>query len=122
VGREEVRFRLYTFLIKRIDVLHEGIRRMRNSGTGERTAMCNATKGADQDAVGQCSICGGVARLMELPGRMEKCCLSCSADMATSILLTAEIDAATLNGWEAEALVAEFSEVSARMLERAQSR
>jgi hypothetical protein len=83
--------------------------------------MSNVTKGTDQDLVAQCSVCGVVATLMELPGRTEKCCLSCSADMATSILLTSEIDAATLNGWEAEALVAEFSQVSARMLERAQA-
>ena len=84
-------------------------------------AMSKATKEAEQDLIAQCNVCGGVAKLTELPGRTEKCCLSCSADMATAILLTTEIDSATLGGQDAETLVAEFSQVSTRLLARAQS-
>jgi hypothetical protein len=58
--------------------------------------------------------------LFELPGRSEYC-LECSADVATAIVLTTEIDAATLAGRETEELVAEFAELSHRMLERSQS-
>jgi hypothetical protein len=50
-----------------------------------------------------------------------KYCLECSADVATSILLTTEIDAATLAGQDAANLLAEFSQLSTRLLERAQS-
>jgi hypothetical protein len=59
--------------------------------------------------------------LFELPGRNEKYCLECSADVATSILLTTEIDAATMAGQETNALVAEFAQLSSRLLARAQS-
>jgi len=47
--------------------------------------------------------------------------LECSADVASSILLTIEIDAATMSGQETEGLVAEFVQFSRRLLERAQS-
>lgn len=69
----------------------------------------------------QCGVCGRRTELFELPGRGEKYCLECTADVATSILLTTEIDAATLSGRETESLVAEFAELSHRMLERSQS-
>jgi len=59
--------------------------------------------------------------LFELLGRTEKCCLGCSADLATAILLSTEIDAATLAGRSTKALASEFSEISSRMLERSQS-
>ncbi len=52
---------------------------------------------------------------------MDKFCLECSGDVATAILLTTEIDAATLKGGNTEALVSEFAQVSSRKLERAQS-
>ncbi|MGB8321411.1 MAG: hypothetical protein WCE52_00475 [Candidatus Acidiferrum sp.] len=42
--------------------------------------------------------------------------------MATSILLTTEIDAATLAGRDAEGLVEEFGRLSGRLLARAQAR
>ncbi len=58
--------------------------------------------------------------LCELPGRYEKYCLECSADVAASILLTTEIDAATLTGKETSGLVAEFVQVSRRILARSQ--
>jgi hypothetical protein len=74
-----------------------------------------------QDLIGHCSLCGRVAELFELPGRIDKCCSSCSADLATTILLSAEINAATLAGRETGALVSEFSEISSRILERSQS-
>jgi hypothetical protein len=47
--------------------------------------------------------------------------LECSADVATVILLTTEIDSATLDGRSTNELVAEFSQISSRMLDRAQS-
>src|SRR6266404_1430639 len=43
------------------------------------------------------------------------------ADLATAILLSTEIDAATLAGRSTKALASEFSEISSRMLERSQS-
>jgi hypothetical protein len=75
----------------------------------------------DQDLLGYCSVCGRIAGLFELPGRTEKCCLACSADLATTILLTTEIDASTLAGRNTNALVSEFAEISCRFLHRAQS-
>jgi hypothetical protein len=75
----------------------------------------------EQALSGQCSVCGRVTELLELPGRTDKFCLACSADLATVILLGTEIDAATLSGSNSSALVCEFEEVSARMLGRAQS-
>ena len=54
-------------------------------------------------------------------GRIDKFCLECSADLATAILLSSEIDAATLAGRNTNALVSEFADISGRMLDRAQS-
>jgi hypothetical protein len=78
-------------------------------------------KGTEQALIARCSVCGRIEELFELPGRTERCCLECSADLATAILLTAEIDAATLAGRSANALISEFGEISSRMLERSQS-
>jgi hypothetical protein len=75
----------------------------------------------EEDLIGHCSVCGRVTELMELPGKAGKFCLSCSADLATVILLGTEIDAATVAGRNTDALVAEFEEISSRMLGRAQS-
>jgi len=47
--------------------------------------------------------------------------LGCSADVATAILLTTEIDAATLAGRSVSELVTEFNFIHIRMLCRAQS-
>jgi hypothetical protein len=47
--------------------------------------------------------------------------LECSADVATAILLRTEIDAAISANKSIEALVAEFTEISGRMLKRSQS-
>jgi hypothetical protein len=69
----------------------------------------------------RCSVCGRCAELFELPQRNEKYCLECSADMATSILLTTEIDAATMSGQDAQCLVAEFEQLSLRLLARSQA-
>jgi hypothetical protein len=74
-----------------------------------------------EDLIGHCSMCGRVEDLFELPGRTEKCCLECSADLATALLLTTEIDTATLAGQSTNALVSEFSDISTRLLERSQS-
>jgi hypothetical protein len=76
---------------------------------------------SEQDVVGHCSVCGRISELFDLPGGVEKYCLECSADVATAMVLSTEIDAATMNGRSANALVSEFAEISSRMLVRAQS-
>ena len=73
------------------------------------------------EATGHCSVCGHFAELFELPGRTGKFCLGCSADVATASLLIAEIDTATLAGQDADTLVVECTEISNRILDRAQS-
>jgi hypothetical protein len=73
------------------------------------------------DSVGHCSICGHSAELFDLPGQTDKYCLECSADVATASLLITEIDAATLAGRNANALIAECTEITSRILTRAQS-
>jgi len=75
----------------------------------------------EQDSIGPCSVCGTYDELPELPGRASRCCLSCGADLATVALLTEEIDAATLSGRDAENLIEELNELSARVLARSQS-
>jgi hypothetical protein len=75
----------------------------------------------EQDLLGQCSVCGRVTELLELPGRTDQFCLSCSADLATVLLLGTEIDTATVAGRNTDGLVSEFNEISTRMLGRAQS-
>ena len=80
--------------------------------------MLYGPKGSEKDSQLQCSVCGRETELTELPGRSEMYCWECSADMATSILLVGEIDAATLAGREAEGLVEEFAKLSSRMLKR----
>jgi hypothetical protein len=69
----------------------------------------------------QCGLCGRVRDLFELPGRPEKFCLECSADLATVIQLSTEISAATGAGRSTDTLESELSEMSRRMLERSQS-
>ena len=83
--------------------------------------MSCCPKGSEESSISQCSVCGRRRELFELPGKNEKYCLECSADVASSILLTTEIDAATMSGQETEGLVAEFAQLSRRLLERAQS-
>jgi hypothetical protein len=68
----------------------------------------------------QCTVCGRRTELFELPGRRDKYCLECSADVATSILLTTEIDAAAISGEETAGLVVEFVQLKRRLLEKAQ--
>jgi hypothetical protein len=75
----------------------------------------------EESSILQCSVCGRQTELFELPGRTEKYCLECSADVGTSILLATEIDAATLAGQDAHGLVAEFLQLSRRMVARAQA-
>ena len=88
-----------------------------------RGGMCilSGPKGSEKPSSEPCGVCGRRMELFELPGRTGKYCLECSADVATSMLLTTEIDAATLAGRETEGLIAEFAELSHRMLERSQS-
>jgi hypothetical protein len=83
--------------------------------------MLFGPKGSEQDPIGQCRVCGRIEELFDLPGRIEKYCWQCSADLATSMLLKTEIDAATSAGRSIDALECEFREVSSRMLGRSQS-
>ena len=96
-------------------------RREVKQGARGETAVLTGPKGTECDLSGQCSVCGHCGELFGLPGRSGKYCLECSADVATVILLTAEIDAATLVGRNTNELVAEFAHISHRMLDRAQS-
>ncbi len=68
-----------------------------------------------------CGLCGRIRDLFELPGRPEKFCLECSADLATVIQLSTEIGAATRAGRSTDTLESELSEISRRMLQRSQS-
>ena len=83
--------------------------------------MSCGPKGSEQASFVQCSVCGRRTELVKLPGRSENYCLECSADIATFILLTTEIDAATMSGQETKSLVVEFAQLSKRLLKRAQS-
>jgi hypothetical protein len=57
--------------------------------------MVTGPKGTEFDLSGRCSVCGHYGEVFDLPGRFEKYCLECSADVATAILLTTEIDGIT---------------------------
>ena len=83
--------------------------------------MSHNSENLGQESIGQCSVCGRITELVELPGRIEQFCLACSADLATAALLITEIDAATLAGRNTNALVSECTEISSRILDRAQS-
>jgi hypothetical protein len=76
--------------------------------------------GSAELSILQCSTCGRQVELFELHGRKEKYCLECSADIATSILLATEIDAATRSGEDTGRLVEEFVCLGRRLLARAQ--
>ncbi len=66
-------------------------------------------------------MCGHRTDLFVLPGRRERLCLACSADLAIVAVLRTEIDAATFAGQDAEGLADEFAEYSRQLLTRAQS-
>jgi len=83
--------------------------------------MSSGPKGSEEPSSLQCCVCGHRAELFDLPEKTGKYCLECGADVAASILLTTEIDAATLAVQDTEDLIAEFSQVSTRLVERAQS-
>ena len=82
--------------------------------------LCGPKGSSAADSVSHCSACGRQAELFDLPGRSEKYCLDCSADVATSVLLAAEIDAANKAGEQTGELVAEFLQMGRRLLARAQ--
>jgi len=83
--------------------------------------MITGPKGCEEDLCSQCSVCGRVEELFELPGRSEQYCLGCSADIAAATLLVTEIDAATLAGQNTSSLILEYEQVGARLLSRSQS-
>ena len=67
--------------------------------SGEKGAfMLCGPKGTEEGVVERCRISGREHAPFELPGTTEKFCSGCSADCATIVLLTAEIDSATLDG------------------------
>ena len=83
--------------------------------------MTMGPKGCEEDLSWQCCVCGRFEELFELPGRSERYCLGCSADIATARLLATEIDAATLAGQNASFLISEYEQLGARLLGRSQS-
>lgn len=83
--------------------------------------MITGPKGCEEDLCSQCSVCGRVEELFELPGRSDQYCLGCSADIAAATLLATEIDAATLAGQNASFLISEYEQLGARLLGRSQS-
>ena len=83
--------------------------------------MQGGPKGSAEPVHLECAVCGCRGELFDLPGRKEKYCLECSADVATSILLKTEINASWLSGQRYENLAAELAQLGKRLLERAQS-
>ena len=84
--------------------------------------MLGGPKGSSAThSVRQCNACGRECELFELPGRREKYCFECSADVATSILLATEIEAAKTSGEDTGSLVVEFLQIGRRLLARAQA-
>jgi hypothetical protein len=83
--------------------------------------MLSGPKGTEEHLVAQCSICGRMEASFDLPRTTEKFCWGCSADFATIIVLTTEIDSATLAGVSTDDLRSELCDISRRMLERSQS-
>jgi hypothetical protein len=83
--------------------------------------MTMGPKGCGEDLSSQCSVCGRVEELFELPGRSEQYCLGCSADIAAATLLATEIDAATLAGQNVSFLISEYEQLGARLLGRSQA-
>ena len=81
--------------------------------------LCGPMGSAERPVL-QCATCGRHTELFELPGRREQYCFECSADVATSLLLATEIDAATRSGEDTAGLVAEFLQLGRRLLARAQ--
>jgi hypothetical protein len=83
--------------------------------------MSCGLKGSEVEPAPRCSVCGHRTELLELPGMTERYCLECSADVATSILLKTEINAAWFSGEHYENLAAELAQLGKRLLKRAQS-
>jgi hypothetical protein len=83
--------------------------------------MTMGPKGCEEDLSSQCSVCGRIEELFDLPGKSERYCLGCGADIATASLLATEIDAATLAGQDASLLISEYEQLGARLLSRSQS-
>jgi hypothetical protein len=108
------------FLNARFPTLLLGEVMPRYASQGGMSMLCGP-KGSEEPPILQCSVCGRRTELFELPGKSERYCLECSADVAAAILLTTEIDAATMAGQHTESLVMEFAQLSHRLLERAQS-
>jgi hypothetical protein len=82
--------------------------------------MLSGPKGTEQSSVAPCSVCGRIEASFDLPGPTEKFCWGCSADLATILALTAEINAAKLAGAGTDELLSELSDISSRMLQRSQ--
>jgi hypothetical protein len=66
----------------------------------------------------RCGWCERMAESFALPGRFERHCFPCSADVATTILLCAEIYAGRLHEQDVCALECELEEINERMMAR----
>ena len=86
-----------------------------------RETMLRGPKGSADEPAPRCSVCGHRADLVELPGMTAKYCEECSADVATTILLKTEINAAWLSGQRYEELANELALLGRRIHERAQA-
>jgi hypothetical protein len=82
--------------------------------------MLSGPKGTEQSSVAPCSICGGIEASFDLPGTKQRFCWGCSADLATILVLTDEINAAKGAGAGTDELLSEVSDISSRMLQRSQ--
>src|SRR6202030_4756062 len=111
----------YTELPSDIFAAFDADRRQRVVRSERGTSMTMGPKGCEEDLSSQCSVCGRIEELFELPGRSEQYCLGCSADIAAATLLVTEIDAATLAGQNTSFLICEYEQIGARLLGRSQS-
>lgn len=67
---------------------------------------------------GVCDSCDCVAEVFALPGREDRNCSQCDADLATLILLYGEMNDAERDGTDIAELEAEITPVMLRYLER----
>jgi hypothetical protein len=98
----------------------DATRRARIETIERGAVMLSGPKGTEESSVAPCSICGCIETSFGLPGTTEKFCWGCSADLATILVLTDEIDSATLAGTRTDELISELSDISSRMLGRSQ--
>jgi hypothetical protein len=67
---------------------------------------------------GNCEVWGHRTEIVELQGRTDKYCVSCTADVVTVILLHAEIEAARPGGQDPIDLESEAAELLIKLLQK----